>query len=53
MELVAESLRFDLLEPRLMPNLWEFSGQALRLEHHYMPSVARIEDAVRRTLSFS
>lgn len=33
--LVAESLRFDLLEPRLMPNLWEFSGQALRLEHHY------------------
>lgn len=33
--LVAESLRFDLLDPAIMPKLWEFSGQAIRLERHY------------------
>jgi len=33
--LVAESLRFDMLERRIMPELWTFSEQALRLEQHY------------------
>ena len=33
--LVAESLRFDLLDPAIMPRLWDFSQQALRLEQHY------------------
>jgi membrane-anchored protein YejM (alkaline phosphatase superfamily) len=33
--LVAESMRFDMLDPKIMPNLWDFSQQALRLEHHY------------------
>jgi len=33
--MVAESLRFDLLDPAIMPNLWQFSNQALRLEQHY------------------
>ncbi|MBL8392880.1 MAG: DUF3413 domain-containing protein, partial [Candidatus Accumulibacter sp.] len=33
--MVAESLRFDLLDPAIMPNLWRFSNQALRLEQHY------------------
>lgn len=33
--LVAESLRFDMLDPKIMPELWQFSEQALRLEKHY------------------
>ena len=33
--LVAESLRFDMLDPKIMPKLWDFSHQALRLEKHY------------------
>lgn len=33
--LVAESLRFDMLDPKIMPQLWDFSQQALRLEKHY------------------
>lgn len=33
--LVAESLRFDMLDPKIMPHTWQFSGQAMRLEKHY------------------
>ena len=33
--LVAESLRFDMLDPKIMPELWRFSEDALRLEKHY------------------
>ncbi len=33
--LVAESLRFDMLDPKIMPQLWDFSQQAVRLEQHY------------------
>lgn len=33
--LVAESLRFDMLDPKIMPNLWALSNDALRLENHY------------------
>jgi membrane-anchored protein YejM (alkaline phosphatase superfamily) len=33
--LVAESLRFDMLDPKIMPQLWDFSQQALRMEQHY------------------
>jgi membrane-anchored protein YejM (alkaline phosphatase superfamily) len=33
--LVAESLRFDMLTPEIMPNLWRLSEQSLRLERHY------------------
>ncbi|MBM3391269.1 MAG: DUF3413 domain-containing protein [Betaproteobacteria bacterium] len=33
--LVAESLRFDMLDARIMPRLWAFSNDALRLEKHY------------------
>jgi membrane-anchored protein YejM (alkaline phosphatase superfamily) len=33
--LVAESLRFDMLDPKTMPRLWAFSNDALRLEKHY------------------
>jgi uncharacterized protein len=33
--LVAESLRFDMLDPKIMPSLWQFSEQALRLNQHY------------------
>lgn len=33
--LVAESLRYDMLDPAIMPRLWQFSEQALRLENHY------------------
>ena len=33
--LVAESLRFDMLAPAIMPKLWDFSQQSLRLEQHY------------------
>ncbi len=33
--LVAESLRFDMLDPRIMPRLWHFSEESLRMERHY------------------
>ena len=33
--LVAESLRFDMLDPQIMPRLWDFSNDALRLEKHF------------------
>jgi len=33
--LVAESLRFDMLDSQIMPRLWDFSQDALRLEKHY------------------
>lgn len=33
--LVAESLRFDMLDPKVMPQTWSFSRDALRLEKHY------------------
>ena len=33
--LVAESLRFDMLDQKIMPSLWDFSEQSLRLEKHY------------------
>ncbi|GAB1394537.1 sulfatase-like hydrolase/transferase [Rhodocyclaceae bacterium] len=33
--LVAESLRFDMLDQRIMPRLWDFSEQAIRMETHY------------------
>lgn len=33
--LVGESFRWDLLTPEITPNLWAFSQQALRFEHHY------------------
>lgn len=33
--LMAESLRFDMLDPKIMPRLWAFSNDALRLEKHY------------------
>ena len=32
--LVAESLRFDMLTPEIMPNTWKFSQQSLRLEQN-------------------
>lgn len=33
--LVAESLRFDMLDAKIMPQTWAFSQDALRLEKHY------------------
>lgn len=33
--LVAESLRFDMLDAKIMPQLWSFSNTALRLEKHF------------------
>ncbi len=33
--LVAESFRWDLLDPEVTPNLWKFSEKALRFENHY------------------
>ncbi len=33
--LVAESLRVDMLDPKIMPATWAFSGKALRFENHY------------------
>jgi len=33
--LVAESLRYDMLDPKIMPNLWQFSEESLRMERHY------------------
>jgi len=33
--LVAESLRFDMLDPQIMPRLWDFSNDAVRLEKHF------------------
>ncbi|WP_018988853.1 sulfatase-like hydrolase/transferase [Aromatoleum toluclasticum] len=36
--LVAESLRFDMLDPKIMPNLWGLSNDAVRLEKHFSGS---------------
>ena len=33
--LVAESLRFDMLDAKIMPQTWQFSEQAMRMEKHY------------------
>ncbi|HEX6735029.1 MAG TPA: sulfatase-like hydrolase/transferase [Azonexus sp.] len=33
--LVAESFRWDLLDPQITPNLWKFSQRATRYENHY------------------
>ena len=33
--LAVESLRFDMLEPAIMPQLWDLSERSLRLENHY------------------
>jgi membrane-anchored protein YejM (alkaline phosphatase superfamily) len=33
--LAVESLRYDLLDRTIMPQLWDFSEHALRLEQHY------------------
>lgn len=33
--LVAESFRWDLLDPQITPNLWRFSQRATRYENHY------------------
>ena len=33
--LVAESFRWDLLDPEITPNLWRFSQRATRYERHY------------------
>ncbi len=33
--IVAESLRGDMLDPRYMPRLWDFSNRAIRLDNHY------------------
>ena len=33
--LVAESFRWDLLDPEITPNLWKFSQRAQRYENHY------------------
>src|SRR5690606_23985432 len=33
--LVAESLRYDMLDPKIMPKLWQFSEESLRMERHY------------------
>lgn len=33
--IVAESLRGDMLDPRYMPRLWDFSNWAIRLDNHY------------------
>ncbi len=32
--LVAESLRWDMLTPEIMPNTWKFAGESLRLDQH-------------------
>jgi membrane-anchored protein YejM (alkaline phosphatase superfamily) len=33
--LAVESLRYDMLDRTIMPQLWDFSEHALRLEQHY------------------
>lgn len=33
--LVAESFRWDMLTPEIMPNFWQFSEQAHRFTNHY------------------
>ena len=33
--LVAESFRWDLVDPQITPNLWKFSQQATRYDNHY------------------
>lgn len=32
--LVAESLRWDMLTPEIMPNTWKFAGRSLKLDQH-------------------
>ncbi|HEC05682.1 MAG TPA: DUF229 domain-containing protein, partial [Thiolapillus brandeum] len=32
--LVAESLRWDMLTPQIMPNTWKFAGRSLKLDQH-------------------
>jgi hypothetical protein len=36
--LVAESLRFDMLDPAIMPRVWALSQDAVRLEKHFSGS---------------
>lgn len=50
---LADEGLLNLLAPVACVTSYDVVVPLLRLEHHYMPSVARIEDAVRRTLSFS
>ena len=33
--LTVESLRWDMLDPEIMPNLWRFSQRALKFNRHY------------------
>ena len=33
--LTVESLRWDMLDPKIMPNLWRFSQRALKFNRHY------------------
>jgi len=33
--LISESLRWDMLDPRIMPNTWHFAKQSQRLTNHY------------------
>lgn len=33
--LVAESLRWDMLTPEIMPNVWAYSEKNMRFNHHY------------------
>lgn len=33
--LVAESLRWDMLDPRIMPSTWQFAGEAARFTNHF------------------
>ncbi len=33
--LVAESWRYDMLDPNIMPTTWEFAGKAMRFTNHY------------------
>jgi len=35
---VISDLRFDMLSPQVMPNLWQFSESNWRLEHHFAGS---------------
>lgn len=33
--LVAESWRWDMLDPRIMPSTWQFAGEAARFTNHF------------------
>jgi len=33
--LVSESWRWDMLDPRIMPNTWQFAGEAARFTNHF------------------